>query len=150
MPTYLLKRLLLMIPMMIGISLISFFVMQLAPGNAGGERAGEGRSTKITKQQREVMDRAFHLNQPIHMRYFYWVGLVQDEPTADDLKKAERRALNMRLFKTEDADREPTPEEIAANPIPENEKRAYVPKTGIIHGDFGNSMQFHSKKSGTW
>ena len=35
MQTYILKRLLLTIPMLLGISFVTFFVMQLAPGEAG-------------------------------------------------------------------------------------------------------------------
>ncbi len=147
MQTYILKRLLLTIPMLLGISFISLLVMSLAPGNPGGGLAGEGaQSSKITKQQREIMERTFHLNKPIYERYFYWLGVFQNEPTETDLTKAERKALNMHLFGTESAEREPTPEELASYKPAPSEIKNYIPKTGVLYGDFGNSMEFHSTK----
>jgi len=116
MPTYILKRLLLCIPMLIGISFISFFVMQMAPGEAGGGSKGEGgsQSKKMTADQRKVMYRTFHLNQPIHLRYFYWLGILQEDPT---------------------------PEELAAE-----KHGTKIEKHGLLYGDFGHSMEIHSVK----
>jgi peptide/nickel transport system permease protein len=116
MQTYILKRLLLTIPMLFGITFISFCVMQLAPGTAGGGAMGEGgsRSTRITPQQYEVMRRTFHLDKPIYMRYLYWLGIMQEEPTQN-----EREAL---------------------------EKGVPIPRHGILYGDFGYSMEVHAVK----
>lgn len=147
MQTYILKRLLLTIPMLFGISFISFLVMQLAPGEAGGGAGGDGaQSKKITAKQREVMNRTFHLDRHVYERYFYWLGVLQDDPTAGDLVRAERRAVNLKLFNSTEADREPTPEELARVKVTPAEINAQIPKTGILYGDFGNSMQIHSKK----
>jgi peptide/nickel transport system permease protein len=86
MQTYILKRLLLSIPMLFGITFISFFVMQLAPGGAGGgSGGGEMAAGKLTKDQRDVMNRAFHLDKPIYMRYLYWLGAAQPVPTPEQL-----------------------------------------------------------------
>lgn len=89
MRTYIIKRLLLAIPMLFGITFISFFVMQLAPGSSAGAGGGQEMSkNKITKQQLEVMNRAFHLDQPVYMRYLYWLGVVQPAPTPEELEDA--------------------------------------------------------------
>jgi peptide/nickel transport system permease protein len=116
MHTYILKRLLLSIPMLIGITFISFIVMQLAPGAVGGAGAaaasGERSAKGITRQQREIMNRTFHLDQPIGLRYLYWLGVLQPQPTAEEAAAAQ-----------------------AGTP---------VPRHGILFGDFGYSMEIHS------
>ena len=89
MQTYILKRLLLLFPMLLGITFISFIVMQLAPGGAGsGGASGEMSAGKLTKDQRDVMNRTFHLDKPIYMRYFYWLGVVQPKPTEAQVEAA--------------------------------------------------------------
>jgi peptide/nickel transport system permease protein len=50
--------------------------MQLAPGEVAGG-AGELSATRLTRHQREVMNRSFHLDKPLHMRYLYWLGVMQ-------------------------------------------------------------------------
>jgi peptide/nickel transport system permease protein len=86
MHTYVLKRLLMLPPMMLGITFISFCVMQLAPGQSGATGSGEKSASKLTRDQQDVMNRTFHLDQPIHMRYLYWLGAVQPKPGAEELK----------------------------------------------------------------
>lgn len=111
MQTYIIKRLLLVIPMILGITFISFMVMQLAPGTSGGGGGGgEMSAGRLTKQQRDVMNRTFHLDKPIVMRYFYWLGVVQPELTQEQRATWEREGK-----------------------IPK--------RRGIIFGDFGSSME---------
>lgn len=146
MSTYILKRLLLTIPMLFGISFISFMVMQLAPGESGGGSGGDGlQSKKITAKQREVMERTFHLNLPIQERYFYWIGFKQNVPTEGELVTAKRRAVNQKFFGNVTGDRELTPEEAAVTAVSDSEIKEQIEKTGILYGDFGHSMQIHSK-----
>lgn len=90
MQTYILKRLLLLPPMMLGITFISFFVMQMAPGQSGGGGGGELSAGRMTRAQWEVMNRTFHLDKPVYMRYFYWLGVIQPTPTEKELEDAER------------------------------------------------------------
>lgn len=116
MQTYILKRLLLAIPMLIGITFISFTVMQLAPGGSGGGGGGgEMSSARLTKQQRDVMNRTFHLDKPIFMRYVYWLGIVQPPLSAEERATWEREGK-----------------------IPDHR--------GVIWGDFGSSMETPSVK----
>ncbi len=80
---YIVQRLLLLIPTFIGITLIGFLVMHLAPGDpaelraAGGLRgAGEG---VISRDKRGVLDEAlaqwraqYGLDRPLHEQYAIW------------------------------------------------------------------------------
>lgn len=116
MQTYIIKRLLLLPPMLLGITFISFCVMQLAPGQVGGGGgSGDMNASKMTRDQYEVMNRTFHLDKPIYKRYLYWLGVIQPVPSKEELAEAER----------------------TGKPI---EKR------GVIWLDFGQSMETKSIK----
>lgn len=169
MSTYILKRLLLAIPTLFGITFISFVVMQLAPGKPGGQQ-GDQRAGKMTKQQFEVMERTFHLNKPIYLRYFYWLGFIQEPPKESekvvalttkltewnellDQKTVEaeaRRAAELLPQLKSDA---PIDAALLTVPPPLDEmppkptlETVSVPRTGILFGDFGYSMQMRSVK----
>ena len=81
---YLVQRLLLFVPTFIGITIISFLIMRLAPGDpaelraAGGLRAGG--DSGISAEKRGVLDQAliqwraqFGLDQPLHIQYALWL-----------------------------------------------------------------------------
>lgn len=78
MKAYLIRRLLLIVPTFIGISLISFFVIQLAPGSpihfklmAGqGALVGSGETQKIIEDTRKL----YGLDKPIWEQYWSWLG----------------------------------------------------------------------------
>lgn len=78
MKAYLIRRLLLIVPTFIGISLITFLVVQLAPGSPvymklrqaeGGMTAGV-ESEQIIEQTKKL----YGLDKPIHIRYVIWLG----------------------------------------------------------------------------
>jgi peptide/nickel transport system permease protein len=92
-----------------------------------------------------VMELTFHLNEPILDRYLYWIGFKQNVPTEGERVTAKRQAINLKFFGNINGDRELTPEELAATPVADSDIAAQIPKTGILHGDFGHSMQIHSK-----
>ncbi len=78
MRTYLIRRFLLIIPTFIGITLITFFVLQLAPGNPvyimlqqhGGAIAADAATQEIIEQTRAQ----FGLDRPIWQQYISWLG----------------------------------------------------------------------------
>lgn len=90
MSTYLLRRLLLMIPTLLGISLIVFAIMHFVPGGpveqllaeaAGGEgeeggagAAIDGATHHIPQDAMEEMRRSFGFDRPWYLRYFWWLG----------------------------------------------------------------------------
>ena len=69
--SYILKRLLLMIPLIFGITLISFSVIHLAPG--GPVEVETEMSLKASAQARENLKRLYGLDKPLHVQYFEWL-----------------------------------------------------------------------------
>ena len=75
--TYLFKRLLGMLPLLLGVSLILFGVLHLAPGGPLDVYADNPSVTPLALEQ---MKRAFGLDQPIPVQYVKWVAaFVQGE-----------------------------------------------------------------------
>lgn len=71
---YLLKRLLLMIPLLIGITLITFAVIRLAPGEP--VQAQTAMNPKITAETRQRLREYYGLDKPLHVQYLTWLGRV--------------------------------------------------------------------------
>ena len=78
MRAYLTRRLLLVVPTFLGISLITFLVVQLAPGSPVylKLRQGEGgiASDSVSKQVIEQTKKLYGLDKPILVRYVLWLG----------------------------------------------------------------------------
>lgn len=68
---YLIKRVLWMIPMLLGISLISFFIMHLAPGDITDNEAAF--NPKASSESRAKLRELYHLDKPIHVQYGLWL-----------------------------------------------------------------------------
>lgn len=67
---YCIKRLLVMIPILIGITLIVFIIINLAPGDAARMILGEG----ATEAEIEALRVDLGLNQPLPVRYLQYMG----------------------------------------------------------------------------
>lgn len=79
MRTYIFKRLLLLIPTLFGITLITFLVVQLAPGNPVSRKlqVGEGvKAEAITQDIVEQTKKLYGLDKPIYIRYWIWVKQI--------------------------------------------------------------------------
>src|SRR3954451_1995667 len=77
--TYIVRRVLLAIPTLVGISILSFVVMQLPPGDFLSSYAailaqqGEG----IGAEQLDKLREAYGLDQPMYVQYWKWIsGIV--------------------------------------------------------------------------
>jgi peptide/nickel transport system permease protein len=70
MTRFLVKRILLMIPLIAGITFISFCAMSLVPGNFVSNLA---MNPQITPQVLKQMEAEFGLDQPLMIRYFRWL-----------------------------------------------------------------------------
>lgn len=66
---YIGKRLLMMIPVILGISFIIFAIMDLTPGDPARMVLGEGATPEAVEQKREEMG----LNEPFIVRYANFV-----------------------------------------------------------------------------
>ncbi|MEW5758152.1 MAG: ABC transporter permease [Candidatus Omnitrophota bacterium] len=69
--SYILRRLLGIIPLLLGITLISFFVIHLAPGKP--TVLGEGMDPRVSFEARERLEKLYGLDKPIYTQYLNWV-----------------------------------------------------------------------------
>ena len=73
---YIVHRMMLMVPTLIGISLITFIIIQLPPGDFLSTMISEceARGESNCADEIEVLKEAYHLNDPVWQQYLYWVG----------------------------------------------------------------------------
>ena len=72
--TYLAKRLLMMIPLLIGITLISFLVIHLAPGEPTDMQTD--LNPKSSVEMRDRLRERYNLDKPLHVQYGLWLKQV--------------------------------------------------------------------------
>ncbi|HIJ60841.1 MAG TPA: ABC transporter permease [Nitrospirae bacterium] len=68
---YTIKRLLMMIPLIVGITLISFVVIHLAPGDP--VEIETEMTMKTSQQARENLKKLYGLDKPLHEQYLDWL-----------------------------------------------------------------------------
>src|ERR1035437_5047967 len=81
MKTYILKRLLLMIPSILGITVVTFAIIHLAPGDPAAMRVGSSLTGNIRNQQLaqaiiEKTRKEFGLDKPIAVQYWLWMEKI--------------------------------------------------------------------------
>jgi peptide/nickel transport system permease protein len=77
MSAYLLQRLILTIPILLGIVILTFFMVHLTPGDAVSAMQGQ---MKMSAQQMEQMRQALGLNDPLHVQLGrYLMKLIQGD-----------------------------------------------------------------------
>src|SRR5271157_3532539 len=69
---YLIKRLVLMVPLFIGITIISFAVIHLAPGSPID--MATDLNPKATAEVKERMRALYGLDKPLHVQYWNWMS----------------------------------------------------------------------------
>ena len=69
--SYIIKRTLWMIPLLIGISLISFFIMHLAPGDITNNEASF--NPKTSAESRQKLRELYNLDKPVIVQYGLWL-----------------------------------------------------------------------------
>ena len=68
---FLVRRLLQMVPLLIGVSVLGFAMMHLAPG---GPTALYTMNPNVTAEDVARIKEAWGLNDPLHVQYLRWVG----------------------------------------------------------------------------
>ena len=97
--TYISRRLLHMVPLLLGISLISFIIIQLAPGDFLTQQALNPQ----VSAERIAQERArFGLDQPVYVQYFIWLknALRLDFGHSFSYRVPVFRLIGARLFNT--------------------------------------------------
>lgn len=74
MPAYLLQRLAGLVPLLLGITLITFLVMHLAPGEPVEMQTA--MNPKVSAQARERLREFYGLDKPLHVQYLSWLTRV--------------------------------------------------------------------------
>src|SRR3989338_1782308 len=68
---YIIKRMFGLIPTLIGITLISFFVIHLAPGKPTDIQTS--LNPKVSYEARLRLEKLYGLNKPVHVQYLEWI-----------------------------------------------------------------------------
>lgn len=68
---YILKRAIFMVPMLLGITIISFLIIHLPPGEPGA--LGMEMNPKVTKEVRERIRALYDLDKPLPVQYYLWL-----------------------------------------------------------------------------
>jgi peptide/nickel transport system permease protein len=71
---YLLRRSLQAIPLLVGISVIAFVLLQMTPGGPLAMAEAPGRSGRATAEQLERLRNRYGLDDPLHVQYLAWAG----------------------------------------------------------------------------
>jgi peptide/nickel transport system permease protein len=77
--TYVIQRLLLMIPTLVGITLLVFFVMAESPGGIGGpllDKTGNMKSNVAAARIADYYNKRYGLNKPPIVQYGRWINLI--------------------------------------------------------------------------
>jgi peptide/nickel transport system permease protein len=72
MRSYLARRLLLLVPVLLGVSVVVFLVLHLSPGDPAEIMLG----SQATQDDLERLRRELGLTEPLHVQYFHWVTHV--------------------------------------------------------------------------
>jgi peptide/nickel transport system permease protein len=76
MTTYVLRRLLISIPTLFGITILAFVALALAPGDALTASMDPELLARLTPAQKDALRRELGLDQPLPIRYLIWLGDV--------------------------------------------------------------------------
>ncbi len=71
---YILKRLFWMVPLLVGISLISFLIMHLAPGDITTTEAAF--NPKTSEESRQKLRELYNLDKPVIVQYGLWIKRI--------------------------------------------------------------------------
>lgn len=70
--TYIIRRLLGIIPLLLGITIISFAIIHLAPGKP--TTLEQSLNPKVSLEVRERMEKLYGLDKPLHIQYINWLN----------------------------------------------------------------------------
>ncbi len=97
--SYIIRRLLLMIPTLVGVTAVVFFVMALSPGGVGGTQLNaEGElDAEAREAMRDYYNQRYGLDQPLIVQYGRWLNRVSpvgfDSGAAGEIEWSDPRLL---------------------------------------------------------
>jgi peptide/nickel transport system permease protein len=72
---YTLRRVLLAVPLLVGITFVSFLVIHLAPGDPVERQSGD-LNPEASRQAQQMLRELYGLDQPLHVQYGRWVRRI--------------------------------------------------------------------------
>ena len=72
---YAVRRLLLAVPLFVGITFVSFVVIQLAPGDPVELQTGD-QSIEASAETIRQLQELYGLDQPLHVQYWNWLSRI--------------------------------------------------------------------------
>src|SRR6185503_2091111 len=73
---YVLRRLLLALPLLIGITFVSFLVIHLAPGDPVEQATGSDPSIESSAKSKQMLRELYELDKPIYVQYWKWLTRI--------------------------------------------------------------------------
>jgi peptide/nickel transport system permease protein len=73
---YALRRLVLAIPLLIGITFVSFLVIHLAPGDPVDYQSGGDLNPESGAQAKQMLRELYGLDKPLHVQYWSWLTRI--------------------------------------------------------------------------
>jgi peptide/nickel transport system permease protein len=94
---FIVRRILLMIPVLLGVTLVTFIIVHMIPGDPVQVLLGADRRT--TPEQIESIRKAYGLDQPLPVQYVKWLGHVVQGDLGNSLrtKRPLTQELGLRL-----------------------------------------------------
>src|SRR3990167_4927149 len=89
---YLAKRLAGFVPLLVGISFVSFMVMALAPGSPVDLMTD--MNPKASPEAREQLEKYYGLDQPLHVQYGLWLGRIAKGDLGTSFSRDRRPVLD--------------------------------------------------------
>ena len=82
MGTYILRRILIAIPVLLGITILAFGALSLAPGDPLTARIDPENLARMTEEDLARARHALGLDQPVPVRYVIWLGGITQRRTS--------------------------------------------------------------------
>lgn len=76
MHTYILRRVIMSVPTIFGVTVLIFLAMRVLPGDPAAMLGGEGGGPVLSAQQVEAARKALGIDRPLHIQYVEWIGNV--------------------------------------------------------------------------
>jgi ABC-type dipeptide/oligopeptide/nickel transport system permease component len=76
--SYVIRRVLLLFPTLLGITLVVFFVMSLAPGGIGGSLTNDqgNQDPDVARAMREYYTKRYGYDKPLVVQYLRWINVI--------------------------------------------------------------------------
>jgi ABC-type dipeptide/oligopeptide/nickel transport system permease component len=96
---YIVRRILLMFPTLLGVTMVVFFVMALSPGGVGGPALNMDQELKADQRKgvKDYYEKRYGLNKPIVVQYLRWLNQVSPIGLKTDPETMEYKGFGLKM-----------------------------------------------------